>query len=85
MVQVLAFLFVVLLLCVGWQHPFKEVYAQIRGEKTEAVAQLPPPPGVPRGNAAVQAQPTAKPSSGQWMWKPTGMDAPYANKRMGGR
>ena len=80
MVQVLAFLLLVVLLVSGWNQSFKEHYARLRGEapsvsRREVVERVERPvnPVVPQATPA---------RSTSWMFRETSMDGPYGKKRV---
>ena len=83
--EALAFLFLILLISLGWNQSYLEHYAQMTGQ---SVMKHSDGKVYSLGVAGVEAPPkgtTPSTSSGSWMWEKTPLDGAYDRRDTRGR
>lgn len=84
MKELAAFTFLIVLVWVGWNQPYRAHFTSVVGDPPSI---LPPsaeqvtPAGAASGQGTATGVPQATPNPDKnWMWKKTTMDAPYKGK-----
>ena len=74
MKELLAFLFLIMLIGVGWNQPYRAHFSSVTGNAPPA-STAPAPAASASATAGAAATPARENS---WMWQKTSMDAPHA-------
>lgn len=77
MKELAAFILLIVLICVGWNQPYRAHFSSVAGKPTAAngAPVAPAPPG-----SAARPLPEVTPArDSAWMWNKTSMDAPHAS------
>ena len=91
MKELVAFIFLIVLIGVGWNQPYKAHFSSVAGNPPPVIVVpaapapvAPPTPAVAAAPAPVEAPPAR---DGSWLWKKGALDAPdkEASKPGGGK
>jgi hypothetical protein len=80
--EALVFVFLILLVWVGWRQPYSEHFGVVAGVPTPEAKIATPTPAPDAGKARPA---TPAPHDRSWMFAPTKMDAPYSSSGSHGR
>lgn len=73
MKELIAFLFLIMLISVGWKQPYRAHFSSVAGNPPPVLTATAPASSAP---ATAEAATPARENS--WMWQKTSMDAPHA-------
>ena len=82
MKELAALILLIVLICIGWNQPYKAHFSSVVGDPPPVVAVPAPAPAMPDAPPAMApAVPQATPArDNSWIWNKTSMDQPHSGK-----